>query len=306
MAPHRPPAAAAAPAPALVRGPHGFAGRFTAMAGPCEVLVDTDDRAAAARALAIAAGEAERIEHKFSRYRDDNIVHAINHAGGAPVTVDAETAQLLDYAALCHAESEGRFDITSGVLRRVWTFDGGDRVPDAAAVRAVLQHVGWQRVTWRDRTLTMPAGMEIDLGGIGKEYAVDRAAAQLADALVAACLVNFGGDLRATGPQRGGAPWRVGIEDPDHAGQGVVERVDLVRGGLATSGDARRFVMWQGRRLGHLLDPRTGWPVAGAPRSVTVLADTCLEAGTLATLAALHGEGAAAFLRGQRVAFRVM
>jgi thiamine biosynthesis lipoprotein len=82
--------------------------------------------------------------------------------------------------------------------------------------------------------------------------------------------------------------------------------VDLERGGLATSGDARRYVMWQGRRLGHILDPRTGWPVEGAPRSVTVLAPTCLEAGTLATLAILQGAGARAFLESERVQFELV
>ncbi|HET7225461.1 MAG TPA: FAD:protein FMN transferase [Candidatus Eisenbacteria bacterium] len=285
---------------------HGFAGRFTAMAGPCEVLVDSDDADEARAALDAAAAEAWRIERKFSRYRDDNVVHAIHHAGGAPVAVDDETAHLLDYAATLHTLSDGRFDITSGVLRRVWTFDGGSRVPDEAAVRAVLAWVGWQRVTWRDHTLTLPAGMEIDFGGIGKEYAVDRAALEVAARVSHAFLVNFGGDLWASGPQRGGRPWAVGIDDPDRTGDAVLERVELERGGLATSGDARRFVMWRGRRLGHILDPRTGWPVEGAPRSVTVLAPTCLEAGTLATLAVLHGPGAAEFLREQGVEFRIV
>src|SRR5690242_19665922 len=96
-------------------------GRFTAMASPCEVHVDTADPALAARALAVARTEALRIEHKYSRYRDDNLLHRIQHAAGAPVEVDAETAGLLDYAAACFAESDGRFDITSGVLRRAWT-----------------------------------------------------------------------------------------------------------------------------------------------------------------------------------------
>src|SRR5690242_6456362 len=127
-----------APATRLERSQDHFVGRFTAMASPCEILVDADDIATAERALALAAGEAWRIERAFSRYRDDNIVHRINHAGGRPIEVDAETAQLLDYAVTCHAVSDGLFDITSGALRRVWRFDGTSRVPSAAAVRAVL------------------------------------------------------------------------------------------------------------------------------------------------------------------------
>jgi thiamine biosynthesis lipoprotein len=246
------------------------------------------------------------VEEKFSRYLPDNIVHRINHAGGAPVRVDEETALLLDYAATCHEMSDGRFDITSGVLRRVWTFDGGSRVPDEAAVREALKLVGWQRVTWAASTLTMPAGMEIDLGGIGKEYAVDRAAARITAATQRSFLVNFGGDLFARGPRSDGRPWGVGVDDPTRTGEAALYRVELWRGGLATSGDARRFVLWRGRHLGHILDPRTGWPVAGAPRSVTVVGTTCLEAGTLATLAMLRGEGARAFLESQGVEFRIV
>jgi thiamine biosynthesis lipoprotein len=276
------------------------------MASPCELLVDTDDRDEATAALDIVRAEALRVEHKFSRYRDDNVVHAINHAGGRPVEVDDETARLLDYTATCHETSQGRFDITSGVLRRVWTFDGGDRVPDPAAVAGALRHVGWQRVTWSGRTLVMPAGMEIDLGGVGKEYAVDRAAGLVTAANRAACVVNFGGDLVATGPRRADQPWNVGVDDPERTGAAALWRIELSRGALATSGDAHRFVMWNGRRLGHVLDPRTGWPVEGAPRSVTVLAATCVEAGTLATLACLRGPEAARFLEDQGVRFRIV
>jgi FAD:protein FMN transferase len=290
----------------LTRTGDGFTGRFTAMAGPCEVLVDTDDETIAATARRIAESEAERIERAFSRYRTGNIVHRINHARGRPVEVDEETAHLLDYAATCHGMSDGLFDITSGVLRRVWRFDGSDRVPDEAAVRDVLRHVGWHRVRWENRTLTMPEGMEIDLGGIGKEYAVDRSAALIAAALPDAFLVNYGGDLFASAPRRGGRPWVVGLDDPDRTGEAALYRIDLPRGGLATSGDARRFVMHRGRRLGHILDPRTGWPIENAPRSVTVVASTCLEAGTLSTLAYLQGPRAAAYLEEQGVSFRVV
>jgi len=294
------------PAPiTLTRGEDFWCGRFRAMGGPCEVLVDTDDRAEAAGLVACAEEEARRVEAKFSRYRAGNILHRIQHAMGAPVEVDEETANVLDYAALTHEMSGGRFDITSGVLRRVWTFDGGDRVPDDAAVHATLALVGWEKATWRRPVLTLSAGMEIDLGGIGKEYAVDRAGALLAARTECSVLVNFGGDLWAPGPRHGDRPWGVGIDDPERTGEAVLDRVELTRGGLATSGDARRFVRWQGKRLGHILDPRTGWPVEGAPRAVTVVAGTCLEAGTLSTLAILEGAGAEEFLRAQGVVYRI-
>jgi FAD:protein FMN transferase len=281
-------------------------GHFRAMGGPCEVLIDTRDRATGEALVAIAADEAWRIERKFSRYRDDSVVQRLNTSGGKPVRVDAETALLLDYAVACWESSDGLFDITSGVLRQAWKFDGGSRVPDPDLVASLLERVGWQRVLWDGETLTLPAGMEIDLGGIGKEYAVDRAAIRLREQTAQAVLVNFGGDLFASAPRRGNRPWAVGIDDPAKTGEAAVARLELRQGGLATSGDARRFVMWQGRRLGHILDPRTGWPVVDAPRSVTVMAPTCIEAGSLSTLAYLRGAGAREFLVEQGVEFWIV
>jgi len=147
----------------------------------------------------------------------------------------------------------------------------------------------------------LPEGMEIDFGGIGKEYAVDRVLALLRGQTDAPLLVNFGGDLAVSGPRRDGSAWVVGIEDPggtagDSDAAGVLA---LAAGGLATSGDARRFLLAGGVRYGHILDPRTGWPVRGAPRSVTVAAPTCSEAGVLATLAMLRGPEARAWLAAQ-------
>lgn len=286
------------------RRPDGWLAAFTAMAGPCEVLLDVDDRDEAASLGELAAAEAARIERHLSRYRDDNIIHAINHAAGRPVLVDDETAGLLDFADQCWRLSEGRFDVTSGVLRRVWRFDGSDRMPSRAAVKELLPLVGWDKVTWARPSLTLPPGMEIDLGGLGKEYAVDRAAQLVSMRTRAAVLVNFGGDLRALGARRDGRPWRVGVESP--AGPVAALDLGLAQGALATSGDARRYLLKDGVRYPHILNPRTGWPVLDAPRSVTVLADACTEAGLLATLAMLHGRLARGFLAEQGVGYWVL
>jgi len=288
----------------LQRRPDGWQAVFTAMAGPCEVLLDVDGRGEALSMGELVAGEALRIERLLSRYRDDNVIHLVNHAEGRPVLVDDETAGLLDFADRCFILSEGRFDVTSGVLRRLWRFDGSDRVPSRAAVKALLPLIGWDKATWRRPELTLPAGMEIDLGGLGKEYAVDRAAQLLSLRTCAAALVNFGGDLRALGRRRDGRPWRVGVEAPlNDGGQQATAALDieLEEGALATSGDSRRFLLKGGVRYPHILNPRLGWPVMDAPRSVTVLADACTEAGLLATLAMLQGRGARAFLEEQGV-----
>jgi thiamine biosynthesis lipoprotein len=271
---------------------------FTAMASPCEVLLDMGERPRAESLGALARDEARRIEQKFSRYAEGNILHQINSSAGRPLTVDAETAGLLDFADRLHGLSGGRFDITSGILRRVWIFDGSDRVPSRGQAKALLPRVGWEKAHWNNPVLELPEGMEIDLGGIGKEYAVDRVAAMLAEQTPAAFLVNFGGDLRAVGTRSGGRPWEVGVERPGFENQAHLQ-LNLEQGALATSGDANRFLLRNGVRYPHILNPRTGWPVLKAPRSVTVLADTCTEAGCLATLAMLEGAGAENFLREQ-------
>lgn len=294
------------PGRALHRVEDYYSGTFQAMANPCTLLVDTDDETEAEELLGIAEEEARRVEEKFSRYRPGNVVDRINHSDGTPIDLDEETAQLINYAATCHAMSDGMFDITSGVLRRVWTFDGGSRVPPRDAIRNCLRHVGWHQVLWESPTLTLPRGMELDFGGIGKEYAVDRAAALIALRTRNAYVVNFGGDLFTSGLRRGNRTWGIGIDDPDHAGEAALYRLDVSYGGIATSGDARRYVRWRGKRLGHILNPKTGWPVDGAPRSVTVFGRSCMEAGTLSTLAYLQGAGARAYLAEQGVQFWIV
>jgi thiamine biosynthesis lipoprotein len=288
--------------PSVVRTDEYWLGRFAAMASDCEVLVDVDDERLARRVVGIAAAEARRIETKFSRYRDDNPVYRINHSEGLPVDVDDETALLLDFAARVYELSDGRFDVTSGVLRRAWTFDGSDNVPAPRQVEALLPYVGWNKVSWKSPRVTVPRGMEIDLGGIGKEYAVDRAARLVTEMTSAGVVVNLGGDLAVTGPRPGGVAWRVGIERPD-ARRGVAGAIEIRQGAIATSGDARRYLEKDGVRYSHILDPRTGWPVRGAPRSVTVLAGSCTEAGMLATMALLEGPGAEVFLNAQAARF---
>ncbi len=270
------------------------------MASRCEILLDTLDMSLIFQCGAQAEQETRRIEQHLSRYRSDNIIHRINTAQGQPVVVDDELANLLDYASTLHELSAGLFDITSGVLRRLWRFDGSGRLPCDAEVHALLPRVGWHHVRWQRPVLQLAPGMEIDLGGIGKEYAVDRVFAMLGSLSDVAMLVNFGGDLRARGPRQNGDSWHVGVERPDNEHTALTE-LPLQTGALTTSGDAKRSFVENGVRYGHILDPRTGYPVRDAPRSVTVLADTCIEAGALSTLAMLQGADAEAFLGEQHV-----
>ena len=169
-------------------------------------------------------------------------------------------------------------------------------MPSRFRVDAILPRIGWHRVCWESRTLTLRPGMQIDLGGVGKEYAADRCAGLCRERTQASCLVNFGGDIAVSRP-REPQPWRVGIEAA--AGQSHQPTIALTSGGVATSGDSRRFLLKDGVRYSHILDPLTGWPVPQAPRAVTVVAQSCTQAGMMATLASLQGADAEAFLDAQ-------
>jgi len=270
------------------------------MASENELLLWSDAEARATRAAEAAVADVLRIEAKYSRYRADSVTTRINRAaGGEAVSIDAETAALLTYADRCHRISGGRFDLTSGVLRRAWDFRRSPpRIPDAIAIKAATALVGWNRVEWDGSSVRLPdAGMEIDFGGIGKEYAADRAATVCADHGIGHGLVNLGGDVRATGPQPEGEPWRVGIRHPRREGAAIAT-VLLDSGAVATSGDYERFFEIAGQRYSHILDPRTGRPVTHW-QSVSVVAPLCVVAGSFATIAMLQEREAEAFLREQ-------
>ena len=173
--------------------------------------------------------------------------------------------------------------------------------PKSATIERLLPLVGFEKLQWQPPRLVLPPGMELDFGGIGKEYAVDRAYQLLAARDWTPFLINFGGDLRANRPPPHG-PWQVGIERPDTDREATM-LLDLEYGALATSGDSRRYLVKDGIRYGHILNPLTGWPVPDSPRSVTVAASSCTEAGLLSTVALLHGAGAQAYLDDQGVRY---
>jgi thiamine biosynthesis lipoprotein len=278
--------------------------RFEAMASPCELVCEETNQARVIALADIAAREAWRIEHKYSRYRDDSVVAWMHSNRGREVALDTETSQLMDFAHSCFVLSDGLFDITSGPLRQAWHFDGSDRLPAPDQVEALLPRIGFSKLHWENPRLAMPEGMELDFGGIGKEYAVDRAFQLVAARSSSAFLINFGGDLRASGPHAQGR-WQVGVERPGSDQQAAMI-LALERGALATSGDARRFLLKDGVRYGHVLNPKTGWPVVDAPRSVSVAASSTVEAGMFATMALLKGADARSFLDAQSVRYWII
>lgn len=271
-------------------------GSFFAMGCPCEVLMETDDTTLATKLIAAARDETWRLEALWSRYLDTSLVQQINTNPAETKDMDAETTALLVYCEQLWELSDGAFDITSGVLRRLWTFDGSTQaLPTQKEVAAVLQLVGWDKVRWNPPQLQLREGMQLDFGGVGKEYAVDRCCSILQRLSPISCLVNYGGDCAVTHRPQQRAGWQVGIESVSEAGQ-VSEILTLAEGAVASSGCTHRYLLNQGKRLSHLLNAKTGYPMENAPMSVTVQADTCLEAGMLATLASLKGHSAKTFL----------
>lgn len=294
---------------------------FTAMNSPCQLLIEANANLES-QIQAVCeqvANEALRIEHKFSRYRDDNQVHQINQ--GQRVETDAETQALFAFAGNAFEISEGLFDITSGILRRIWNFKNLTTLPTGQQIQAHKALIGWQKVNWAPPFIQLNKGMEIDLGGIGKEYAVDKCRLLLSELLTEQnspypFLLNFGGDLCVSGPRLGDQAWITAIENPAavihrkqgitaankaHTNQNIQERLTLKQGAIATSGTARQHIIINGKQYGHILNPKTGMPVENAPLSITVAAPSCIEAGMLSTLAMLQGEGAEDFLLEQGV-----
>jgi FAD:protein FMN transferase len=289
----------------LIRQNDIWIGRFTAMASPCELLIETKDQLLAQHLLDTVAAEAWRIQQKFSRYDQNSIVWRINNANGKAISVDAETALLLNFADQCNQLSDGLFDVTSGSLGRIWKFDGSSNIPTQAQIDHELQFVGWKKIKWSKTEVQMPEGMQIDFGGSGKEYAVDRSLMLSREISNTPIVINFGGDLVVSGCRSNGSAWQVGIETPDKNNE-ADNVLEISAGALATSGDSRRFLIVGNKRYSHILNPFTGWPVSNAPRSVTVAGSNCVQAGMLATFGLLKGRDAAVFLEEQGVPFWIL
>ncbi|MDO9317439.1 MAG: FAD:protein FMN transferase [Gammaproteobacteria bacterium] len=287
---------------------------FKAMASHCEVVLAGVSAEEARRLSALAEAEVLRIEHKYSRYRPASLLSVINRSWEraspamdsspvAAITVpcDAETLDLLDKAELLYQHSGGLFDITSGVLRRAWNFQL-KQVPEPQALQALLPLINWPAVVREGDTVALPvAGMELDFGGFGKEYAADRAAAVLLKGGVHSGYVNLAGDMHILGPKPNGEPWSIGIRHPRHADR-LLASIPVSSGALATSGDYERYFEKDGKRYCHILNPRTGYP-ASYWQSVSVLAPNTLIAGSFSTIAMLMEEKALDFLHTSGLSF---
>ena len=230
------------------------------MASPCEVMLpytDTNKETIQKAALA-AEEEVRRIETKYSRFRNDSILSQINNSNGNAIAIDSETHYLLNYAAVAFEQSDGLFDITAGVLSKLWDFRSGI-IPCPQDLASSLPRVGFQHIQFNPNCIRLPAGMSLDFGGIGKEYAVDCAAAICRNHGIHNGIIDLGGDLNIIGPQPDGRPWKIGVRNP-RAPDNAIANLDIAQGGLSTSGDYERYFELDGQRYCHVINPLTGWP----------------------------------------------
>ena len=265
---------------------------FPALGTTCEVQYAApggEPQATAFERAAVAWVTA--FEAKYSRFRPDSLVSRINAAAGREwVEIDAEMEGLLTLCDTLHFMTQGVLDPTALPLIRLWNYKAEPpRIPAPAEIAAARALVNWKNVQRAPGKIFLPVpGMALDFGGFGKEYAVDVTARIATDHGIASALVDFGHDLRAVGAPPDRPAWHIGLEDPLNPGRHNGS-LAIIGKGVASSGDyIRRFVV-EGRRYGHIIDPRTGWPVANGCLQATVVAGSCLQAGVLATTAFVLG-----------------
>lgn len=269
---------------------------FKAMGSPCEMRIYAASSSEAANAIAKACQEIERLEKKYSRYIEGNYLYRVNEAAkaGSACDIDDEFDSLLNYADTCYQQSGGLFDITSGTLRRVWNFKE-KKIPLKADIEACIAAIGWDKVKReKNRVEFLAPNMELDFGGVVKEYAVDTTAGILEAQGIQHGLVDLGGDIKVIGPHPNQDPWRIHIRHPRKDNCSIAA-IDLTRGALASSGDYERKIELNGKRYGHIISPKTGWPVTGVS-AVSVVSEQCVIAGSACTIAMLQESDAVNWL----------
>lgn len=230
-------------------------------------------------------------ESRFSRFVPDSLISRINQSAGRhAVEIDAEAESLFKLCDWYHWLTKGVFDPSTLPTQLLWDYHRPRaELPSDNDVKTAKALTNWRAIERKPGSVYIPIeGMAIDLGGIGKEYAVDRTVEMARERGIANILVDFGHDLRVSGSPPEGGPWRIGLEDPRDTGKcwGGVALSDRA---VCSSGNYLRFVEIDGRRYGHIVDPRIGLPVANSTLSATAIAATCTEAGILSTVAFILG-----------------
>lgn len=240
------------------------------------------------------------INQALSTYIPDSEISRINgrDTSGAAIKVSPLFAKVFEEAIAVGALTGGAYDVTVGPLIDLWGFGAPVKTPKpptSVQIEATRARVGVDQISWDPEALVLikPAGVGIDLSSIAKGYAVDQLSRIVGAQGIANSLVEIGGELRAAGERPEGGPWRLAVESPDPSQLRFIEALSLGDAAVATSGDYRNYFEFEGQRYSHLVDPRTGYPVAHDLVSVTVIDTQCMRADALATALLVLGLDAA-------------
>lgn len=257
------------------------------MGNTFEFTVVSDDKDKAFEYIALAIAEVKRIEKLFTTFDENSQTNHINRmAGISPVKVDREVFELIQRALKISAVTDGAFDITYGSIdKRLWNFDKAmTSLPDAGTAKKMLRLIDYRNVILNESECTVmlkEKGMRIGFGGIGKGYAADRAKAILVQAGVESGIVNASGDLITWGRQANRQPWTIGIAHPDNA-RAAFSWLNISDLAIATSGNYEKYVLIDGKKYSHTINPKTGMPVTGI-KSVTIISPYAEIADAMAT-----------------------
>jgi thiamine biosynthesis lipoprotein len=277
---------------AVIREENGLSNlSFHAMGTVCRVSLVEPSRSAANAYLDQLLDWVADFETKYSRFLDDSLISQINRAAGqAWVEIDEQTDRILNLCGEMVFFTTGVFDPTALPLIRLWNWKANPPViPDERTIQQTRDVVGWRHVQRRKGGIFLSRpGMCLDLGGIGKEFAVDMAINLAAQFEVKHLLTDFGQDIRVIGQPPGKPAWHVGLENPRKPGS-CWGSVAATNHAIASSGDYLRCFVRNGRRYGHIIDPRNGYPVSNECLGVSVIAPSCTLAGILSTSAFILG-----------------
>lgn len=223
-------------------------------------------------------------ERVLSKTVEQSDIWNLNHANGAPVEVNPETADLLRFAVEISEHSNGAFDVTVAPFSTLWDFTADEpMLPDPEDLAEASTHVDYRNIRIEGNTVTLLNGAEIDLGGIAKGYIADRVADYLRSQGVQHACINMGGNILVFGGKPNGEPWSIGIRDPNGTAEQSEEVLTLSDGAVVTSGNYERFFLLDGVRYHHILDPSTGMPMQNGVASVTILCGRSVLADALST-----------------------
>ncbi len=277
----------------LLHAQSSFKKAFTAMGCGFEVTVVASDQDVADAYLSSAIDNIRRIELLISSWKADSQTGQINSSAGIePVAVDIELYDLIKRSIGLSKLTNGAFDITYASMDKIWKFDGTvTQFPENQMISESVSRVGFQKIETNDskHSVFLPEkGMKIGFGAIGKGYAADHTMKLLQSQGVSAGIINASGDLRTWGTQPDGKPWRIGIKNPLNNNK-IFTMISLKDQALVTSGNYEKYILIDGKRYSHIIDPRTGVPSSGLT-SVTIIASSAELADALATSVFVMGK----------------